>query len=510
MAQIRIAEIPNAPQEVFTPLAQANFAGDQIGNEVKNDINRGLEGLKVNPLAAAVGGEMIMKGATDIQKAGMAIAEGNSRLQMKKNQEDYASGQIKFYQNQIALGQAFSDASRGQPVEQFPVIYNQVYGKDGANYYAGMTDREKLFQQPDVMHNFAKGMAEQVNTVGTFHLQQQQTNALVNWQDALNRGSVADMIAINKTMGATGWFPPHVMAQHDEIIKNKNDVFNVQSIILAKPLDNDWDKQLTKSLSSGQPIKDAPFLTDPDKRNLLTLRQAAKTDAQYEISNSMMRRLDNQEITDARVLLNDEGVKKLEPDQQKALVARMNNRNVGTPIGIAYTLKAQQALDMYPQATTPEGRIKELDDISTLITATVPGEQGQIQQEQLQSIRKEMATNGGMRSQDAIVKQYYSKKLEIAADAGAFGTVPTADQLKTPAGAEMMLAIEQRKADIKVLLSKGYKGKPITTISEANAALQEYMHGEEAAKITPSRQEGLGDLFKRLLRDGQMQTNSEL
>ena len=501
MAQIPLAEIPNAPQDVTSPLTQATFAGDQVGNELKSEINRGLEGMKVNPLAAAVGGEMIMKGATELQKAATSFGDGVSRLQLKANEQDYATGQIKFYQNKIGLDQQFSEASMGQPIEMHPVIYNQVYGKDGANLYTGMTDRERLWQQPDVLHNYAKGMAEQVNSVGQFHVQQLQTQAMINFQHALDNGNIADAIVQNETNGKKGWFTPHQMAQNQQIIDNKTDVFNVQNLVQQSPLTNDWDKKLSESITSGQPVPGHPYLTDADKRNLINFREIKRNDAEYEIVGSLEPRLDKGEITDLRILHNDPGYKQLRPEKQKALDERLGNNMVGTPIGIANTLHAQQKLDAYPQATTPEGRIKELDDISTLITATVPGEQGQIQQQRLKEIRSEMAGNGGQRSQDAIVKQYYSQYLETAKDGGAFGTMPTTEELKTSAGAEKMLAIEQRIADIKVLMAKGYNGKPITTVSEAKSALQEYMSAEEAAKITPKVQEGLRDWIKRDFRD---------
>jgi hypothetical protein len=182
---------------------------------------------------------------------------------------------------------------------------------------------------------------------------------------------------------------------------------------------------------------------------------------------------------------------------------RLKSDSIGTPIGIANTLHGQQLIDMYPQATTPEGKIKELDEIQNYITANVPGDQAKVQQKALMDLRSNYAATGGNPDQDKIVTAFGSQYLETAKKGGAFGKLPTADELKTAPGADKMLQIEQRIADIKQKIQGGYdygNGKrPITTPSEMKKILSELMHAEEVSKITPQMHETLKDSIKRNL-----------
>jgi hypothetical protein len=505
MANIPLADIPNAPQQVSTPLADPHFIADQVGNEAKADINRSFEGMKVNPLAAAVGGEMYMKAAGQLTQAGNAIGEGIGHLAMMQNQKDYASGQIKFYQNKVTLDQQFQDATLGQPVEQHPVIYNQVYGENGANMYGGMTDREKLWQHMDVQHNYMLGMSAQVNAVGNFHRQEQASQAVGNFNNAIATGRIGDAIVINHTMGKNGYFSAAQVEQHDQIIANKNDVWNITNEIKANPLDNPWGKKLADAAASGSTIPEAPHLAPSDQRNLANFATIALNDQQYAIAAPLQGKIDAYQVTNPEILMQDEGFKKLDADHQGALLARIKNNNIGTPIGLANTLHGQQLLDSYPTATTAEGKIKELDDIHNWITANVAGDQGKVQQSALMKIRSDMASNGGNPDPDKVVISFGSQYLETAKKGGAFGAYPTPAEQLTTDGAARMLAIEQRVADIKQKLQGGYDyghgKKPILSTDTMKEAIRVLMTPHENAKVTPQMKESFKDFLKRDFRD---------
>ena len=438
MANIPLSDIPNAPQQVFSPTADPRFGGDQVGNEAKQQIREGYGSLMQDPARAGAIGAAVMNLGESITKAGDGIGEAIGMDQVGKQRQAMEaardSGFLKLSQNKIGIENQFNQLSAGQPVANYPMIWDKlVGGAEGTTFYSGvngsnpMTPLEQAVMTHHVMEASYTGMAHYTGAAHAIDLQNQAASATALYNSQINKGDLDGAAQTSVSMTALGF-------------QNKGqEIANNQNISAAR------DAQLfTKSLVDHSTAFLNGKATDPTPPALRTMQDyaargqgmgnmdAAQVMKQAKIGEAVVNQQlwgmvgnvqnaiysDTYKSSDALEKAFPY-IKNLPEAQKTAVFNTYNNLREGTALGTAATKEAQHMVDEFPK--TDSSNSEELLNAKTFIGQNVPNSQQKDLIAQLDKKQRERIDNGGNLKPESQLKQYAAEKVGALLKGQTFG-----------------------------------------------------------------------------------------
>lgn len=414
MANIPLSQIPNAPQNVFAPVADPHMSGDVVGDQAKSDIRQGYGASMVDPSrAGALGlgieqmGQGVMTGAEGVSR-GMILSDSADRR--AEYQQAANSGLLKFYNNQMEVGKNYQDLMANQPSSMGPVMWDKaVGGKEGANLAKGMSPIEAQTQVHNILHATRSGIAEASNRA--FSDQKELETYNYN-QQILTQQNIGNFDAAHNLVDAatdSGHFSPVQGAmKHDALDTSKQES---QAVIQAKT-DPDFRMALEQATTDKTPIPGFPKISPA--RGVQLANSAVMSNDIDDVKNTQnfLYYVAANPGTTREVLMQNPGFRALKPESQEAVVQDSLNRFAGTPQGEQNLIAARNAVMRFPEFTGPDNKStleaasQQYSLLNNVILSKVPnGDEKQDLLKKLHSTFYELYQNGGSLKPDSQVNQ---------------------------------------------------------------------------------------------------------
>ena len=432
MANIPLTDIPNAPQEVFTPTADPRYSGDQVGGQAQQDIREGYSSNLQDPTkAGAIGqavaglGDAIIKGGTGVADAVGLNAISDQRKQLEEAQN---TGYIQLTKNRLSIQQNFDQVSAGQPVAMYPKIWNDVAGgADGKNFYVGMSPIEQAVMTHHVMDANYTGMAHYSNLAYARDFDQKAADSQLTYTQLFNSGDYDGAAKISASRTALGY-----QSKAEEIANTRN-------LSVAKD-----QKGISQSLNDYMIAFQNGKATDPVPPLLTQMKdlasqgqglgnmdaeavkktahigQAIVDQGMWKMSANIFNDIQTGTITDPQALRSKYPFLQNMPKEiQDGVYATLTNEREGTPLGNAATKAAQIAVNSFPNG--PSWDTKEPLDLVSMIHQTVPASQQGFLLSQLDAKQKERVNNGGNLKPETELTQYGNDKVKSILESQTLG-----------------------------------------------------------------------------------------
>lgn len=422
MAQIPLDQVPNAPQGAFVPIGKSDFPTDQVGGQAKADIARGYQGAMVDPQQAGAVGRATQQFGSAIGNTGVNLATGAIYIASENQRKELAqagkTGLIKFIQNENNLQNQYQTAIQGQPVEQYPVIWNKVVGENGNNYFNGMSPMEQNAMIPHVMNSWHQGMAKAANEVYQVHRQNEVSGATEAIQTKIQQGDFDGAKEGMNSAVANGYISKGDQIRLDNQIATQQQYRDLQAKVIADPT-GPLAKEIQLAVDAGVSLKGYEKLSPENLSKLTKVADAVHNDQVWAVTDGFRQKIYAGQITDPKQLDEDPAVKALPQEQKDALHQSLTNQRAGTPEGDLAAKEGQALVNNFP--TKESSNTKELLDAKTWILANVPQPFADDQIKALEKKQQERVENGGYLKPQSQLLQYGSQKLTVMLHAGIFG-----------------------------------------------------------------------------------------
>jgi len=422
MANIKLSEIPNAPQGVNNYSLNPQFSGDQVGNEAKADIARGFQGQMQDTQNAGLIGRSIAGLGNDITSSAGNFSSAALYYKKGKDRQAEAEGFSTYYGNKTAIEDEYysriNDPNNPIPIESRAGIWMDVTQK-GQRFLQGMPPEQQQAYGVEATKDFYAGVTAASNEVHALKKQEYATNQLTAFQTALTGKDWANARIAVATGVKTGAFTPEDGLRYETTIKT-----NEQFQTLVGKMNDDPTGKLYKSVMSageqGATLKDAPDLSP---ENLVKLGKVGEAIYNQNLWANNVEKFKNEidlkHIIDPNQLKGNKAFEDMPEPQKAAVLARLTNNRAGTQEGEVYSSAGQNLVDTYPK--DKNNKSNELLDRKTWILGNVPEPAASKQIDALDKKYAEMVNNGGNLKPETGVMTNAAQQVDAIFDTGFYG-----------------------------------------------------------------------------------------
>ena len=450
MATIPLTDIPNAPTGVFTPVSNYKFPTDQVGNEARNDINRGFQGAMQDPAKAGIEYDAQMHLGQEISSATGQVAGLAMQLQAEQSKKAYEqaqyTGTLKFYQNQSDVSKLYDQKKSELPVSQWPSAWNDAAGENGANLINGvngqnqLTPWEQRAMMHNVMHTYHTGMATATNQAYSQQHQDDAVDALTGLQEAAKKGDWKAFDAQYDAANGRG-----LLSKEQQLSLNKQKEVSIDYNSAVTAITSDPTSQIAhdfqEATKTGSTLKGYPNLSAENVKKLAGVVDVVKNDNIWKTASFFKSQIDAGTIKDASQFENDPQFKAMTrideatgKDAQAAVRQYLTNPWAGTAKGDANFNQGNNLVGTFPDKSANADPVaKQYMDRKLWIMGNVPSPQTDDLIKQLDKRRGELAdpANNGNLKPETKISQFVSKQMDSKLKGGYFG-----DFVATPTSTE--------------------------------------------------------------------------
>jgi hypothetical protein len=422
MANIKLSEIPNAPQSVANYTMNPQYTGDQVGGEAKAEINKGFQGLMQDPQNAGIVGRAYAAAGGDITSGGANFASGMLYNAKAKDKAAEAEGFQTYYGNKTKIEDEYysriNDPNNPIPIEARPAIWLDVTQK-GTRFLEGMPPEQQHAYGMEATKDFYAGVTASSNEVHALKKQEYATNQLTAYQTAMTGKDWANARIAVATGVKTGAFSPEDGARFETNIRTNEQFHGLLDKMYADKTGTLF-KSVMATGEGGGTMKDAP---DVSSENLVKLGKAGEAIYNQDLwSNNVEQfkaQIDSKEIIDPNQLKGNKLFDSMPEPQKAAVLARLTNNRAGTKEGAAYAAGGQSLVNTYPK--DPNNKSNELLANKTWILGNVPEPAASAQIDAIDKKYAEMVGNGGNLKPETSVMTNAAQQLDAIFDTGFYG-----------------------------------------------------------------------------------------
>lgn len=446
MANIPLAEIPNAPSAVFTPVADPRYQGDVVGDQAKAEIKQGYQASMVNPEQAGAMGRGITQLGEGIGRGGEGVATGmilmDAADRREKLRQDTMTGLPKLYQNQATILNTQSQLMQGQDPQMAPSMWLKAAGDKGENFLQGMTPGEQEAMQIHAIHEWGQGLIQNSQSANNQHHLDILTAVNTTYNDLVKGERYDDAIKHTNACADSKLISPKEKQvwlngiQTSQQFSGLRDKLayafgNVRATSILpqdqqsdeSSLSNEQSKNLLQSVRDA--IGKGTSLPGYEKLGSKDLKTALNVGEYIDASNVAAAQQSALKRVESGSKLSPDDLSKLpewgqmDEKAQQAVHDRLTNINYNTPEGKLARSQALTSVQNFPSTDDP---LKEATDIRNYAVANLPDDKEMNDVlGQLDSKIKEMAGNGGKLNEDSQTKQFSSQYVTAMLHAGNFG-----------------------------------------------------------------------------------------
>lgn len=501
MANIKLSEIPNAPQAVNNYSLNPQFSGDQVGNEAKSDIARGFQGQMQDTQNAGLIGRSIAGLGNDITSSAGNFSSAALYYKKGKDRQAEAEGFSTYYGNKTAIEDEYysriNDPNNPIPIESRAGIWMDVTQK-GQRFLQGMPPEQQQAYGVEATKDFYAGVTAASNEVHALKKQEFATKQLTTYQTAMT-GLDWDNAKIAVATGVkTGAFSPEEGARMDTSIRT-----NQQYHGLIDKMYADKTGTLFKSIMAtgeqGATLKDAP---DVSPENLVKVGKIGEAIYNQDLwANNVEQfkaQIVSKEIIDPNQLKGNKRFYTMPEPQQAAVLAYLTNNRAGTQEGEVYSSAGQNLVDIYPK--DKNNKSNELLEYKTWILGNVPEPAASVQIDALDKKYAEMVNNGGNLKPETEVSTNLSRGVNAYLKGQMFGdyTESPTDSLESQSSTKAADAANS----VKDQVMKGGKIGNTTYPSGPPATSHEAYQRLESAMQKRIQASDANELFKKKEQHG--------
>ena len=420
MANIPLSQIPNAPQEVFTPVADPKFTGDIVGDQAKSEIRQGYAGMMVDPAKAGAAGrglEALGQGITQGSEGayrGYMLSENADRR--KEYQDAQATGLTKYYQNATQIQKAYQDVMLDKSPDQGPSTWIEVAGKNGENFYEGMTPMERTVTTHEALNSFFGGLRESSNRGYNYKLAEKAMNADFVLSDLANNSKWDDYDKVSESSYASGTIGG--TQYKSNIIRST--VGRQYDELKAKCADPDFRKDIQTAFDQGQRLENYPNLGTKEIKNALNIGRTIEDQSNWNVATGLMSMQDSGAVTTNAQYELMPAFKALPDDIKKTITDRLLNNRAGTPAADLAFSDSLQKVGEFPKKDSHNVSSEALELRKYIAREVSPNDQKPLFAE-IDKKMGELVKNKGRLNPDTIVSQYLNKAGGAYLNEGIFG-----------------------------------------------------------------------------------------
>jgi hypothetical protein len=425
MANIKLSEIPNAPQAVANYTMNPQYTGDVVGGEAKAAINKGYEGLMVNPQAAgAIGraqagfGSDMISAAGNVASGALYVAKGEKTAQLK---EAEVTGMQNFYINKLNIESEFNERVNNPDnqisVAQQPAEWLRITD-GGKRFMAGMTPMQQQAYMGEATNAFTKGLASTANQAHAFQ-QQEFASTQTAIIDNLTQGkNYTEARKVRNNAVQTGAITPQDGQRYESMFK-----IGEQKDGLLAEFANDSKGELYKHVKAagdaGEVLKKYPDLSP---ENLVKMAKIGESIHYQNIwaknVDPMLLKIQANHIIDPKQLEQYPEFQSAPEEQKQMLRMRAAYTRTGDE-AVVYDKAGQNLVDTFPKDLNNAS--KELLDRKTWITGNVSDATAPVLIKELDNKFAEMVGNNGRLKPETGVMTNAAQQVDAIFDTGFYG-----------------------------------------------------------------------------------------
>jgi hypothetical protein len=425
MANIKLSEIPNAPQGVANYTMNPQYTGDVVGGEAKAAINKGYEGLMVNPQSAgAIGraqagfGSDMISAAGNVASGALYVAKGEKTAQLKDAE---VTGMQNFYINKLNIESEFNERVNN-PDNHISVAQRSAewlkITDGGKRFMAGMTPMQQQAYMGEATNAFTKGLASTANEAHAFQ-QQEFASAQTAIIDNLTQDKkYKDARKVRNNAVQTGAITPQDGQRYESMFK-----IGEQKDGLLAEFANDSKGELYKNVKAagdaGEVLKKYPDLSP---ENLVKMAKIGESIHYQNIwaknVDPMLDKIQANHIIDPKQLEQYPEFQAAPEEQKQMLRMRAAYTRTGNE-AVVYDKAGQNLVDTFPKDL--DNASKELLDRKTWITGNVSDATAPVLIKELDNKFAEMVGNNGRLKPETSVMTNAAQQVDAIFDTGFYG-----------------------------------------------------------------------------------------
>lgn len=476
MANIPLAEIPNAPQSGNPTMQNVNIPAVNLGF-AERQIKEAYQGQMIDMKAAAAPGYALQQVGQDMVNIGSLTTD--TMRNYAKSEDAIATNQflnnVTDIRNEIKMAQANADPA------MYPVIVKKAY-EDKERLMAGIGKFGRQFVAADALRAEHTDMAEAGIAAHLAAKKQETARAMYSMQSSMQSGRFEDAATINDNLLTTQQISDREWASNKLNIENTQQTARLMDVVNTDP--EAAEKMVNNALVSGKPIPGFESISTPEMLGRMTrVIDSAKSFQMAERTEAVRTLIDTNAILTVDALNANPVYMRLDAETQKSLRDRILNMKVGTPEAEIATQKGSDIVAGYPRS---EDSVREYTDAVRWITANVPEPFASSQLKKLDGKRDDMAGNAGRLPVGQDLERYTTARLNAYEDGGILGEIPDPKTKGTPEYTAAMLKIVRRKEDIKTAISNANP----KTQADVDAAIASVVTPDEAKKLATDAKPG--------------------
>ena len=423
MANIKLSEIPNAPQAVANYTMNPQFTGDVVGGEAKAAINKGYEGLMVNPQSAgAIGraqagfGSDMISAAGNVASGAFYVAKGEKTAQLK---EAEVTGMQNFYINKLNIESEFNERVNNPnnqiSVAQRPAEWLKV--TDGGNrFMAGMTPMQQQAYMGEATNAFTKGLASTANEAHAFQ-QQEFASTQTAIIDNLTQGkNYTEARKVRDNAVQTGAITPQDGVKYESLFKISEQKDGLLTEFANDSLKGDLYQSVKAAGESGEVLKKYPDLSPENLVKMAKIGESIHYQNIWAKSvDPMLERIQANHIIDPKQLEQYPEFQAAPEEQKQMLRMRAAYTRTGDE-AVVYDKAGQNLVDTFPKDLNNPS--KELLDRKTWIMGNVSDATAPVLIKALDEKFAEMVENNGRLKPETGVITNAAQKVDAIFDSG--------------------------------------------------------------------------------------------
>ena len=424
MANIRLADIPNAPQVGgAVGLNKVAMPVDQVGNKAIGQIRQGYQGAMQSIDAATAPGRAGAAVGRNIAVAGnnMNRATHTYVRQAKAKAETQA-----IYNASMINAELEPFFAQANPT-MHPSIVAAAYA-DKQKVFSGISNWSQQFAQNTASLMEARAMSRASTRASIYVSQKNEAQNDATLEMLLMKGDFPTAEIAVQAMEDAGVPPPKVK-KYRMMIESGRATKKVQDLIQFDP--EGMSKVLMDAFLAGEIIENiGPGL---DHKSYLALSKFADSVADRQTVAKIQ--MIGQEITTGIFttvdqLMENPEFNSLDETSQKVLIAAMADSFVGTPQGTANHSSAQEMVNSFPNPDSPIPVHEQYREIVQFITGSVPGQFQELLLETIGKTAQTLTDNNGILPPSNRIRSSVSQTLTNYMNAGVFGRMPTEEEKK--------------------------------------------------------------------------------